>query len=184
MEEPDHAHFKSIPWCSQLLQDPDFAVTPTFSRQPKKSTEDSLIAETFQTDDTIKACLSIYRTPAPGTNWISEVRTFMTLGTGMNGGVLLLHGGIIATLMDDVIGTLLTVNKDSNAIPLTHKTVTASMNTSYVRPVPTPGTILVVARCREVKGRKFYMEADVRDGDGVVLAKADSLWIGPKLEKL
>lgn len=108
----------------------------------------------------------------------------MTLGTGMNGGVLLLHGGIIATLMDDVIGTLLTVNKDSNAIPLTHKTVTASMNTSYVRPVPTPGTILVVARCREVKGRKFYMEADVRDGDGVVLAKADSLWIGPKLEKL
>jgi len=108
----------------------------------------------------------------------------MTLGTGMNGGALLLHGGIIATLMDDVIGTLLTVNKDANSLPLTHKTVTASMNVSYLKPVPTPGTVLVVARCREVRGRKLYMDAEVRDGEGVLLAKADSLWIGPKLERL
>ncbi|TVY84826.1 Verlamelin biosynthesis protein B [Lachnellula suecica] len=180
MEEPDYLHFQSIPWCSPLLKDPAFVVTPTFSRQPKVSTEDSLIAETFQTSKTIPFCLSLYRAPASGTTWISEVVTLMSLGTGLNGGPALLHGGVIATLMDDVIGTLLTVNKDANAMPISSTTVTASLNVSYLRSVPTPGTVLVVARCREVNGRKYQMEAEVRDGKGTVLAKADSLWIGPR----
>jgi uncharacterized protein (TIGR00369 family) len=183
MQEPDHAHFQSIPWCAQLLQDPEFVITPTFSRQPKDSTEDSLFAETFRTNSTIKACLSLYKASPQGTTWISEVRTLMTLGTGMNGGAHLLHGGVIATLMDDVIGILLTVNEDQDALPLSSKTVTAGLNVSYLKPVKTPGTVVVVARCREVKGRKYYTEAEVRDGEGAVLAKADSLWIGTKREE-
>jgi len=105
----------------------------------------------------------------------------VTLGTGMNGGAFALHGGIIATLMDDAIGTLLTVNKfgkeDGKAIPLSSSTVTAYLNVQYLKPVKTPQTVLIVARCKEVKGRKYFMEAEVKDGEGNVLAKADSLWI-------
>ncbi|KAF4631035.1 hypothetical protein G7Y89_g7094 [Cudoniella acicularis] len=177
MEEPDLAHFKTIPWCSTLLDNPEFTVTPTFSRQYKASTEDSLIAETLRTPNTIERCLSIYKRPAAGTSWISELRMLVSLGSGMNGGPNVLHGGIIATLLDDVIGTLLTVNKDTEAIPLSSSTVTASLNVTYLRKVSTPATVLVVARCLEVKGRKFSMYAEVQDGEGNVLAKADSLWI-------
>jgi acyl-coenzyme A thioesterase PaaI-like protein len=183
MTDPDEAHFKSIPWCSQILQDAGFIITPTFSRQPKPDTEDSLIAETLQSNNTIKACLSVYKRPAPGVSWIEEVRTLVTLGTGMNGAALVLHGGIVATLMDDVAGTLLTVNKydkpnqSGKALPLSANTVTAYLNVQYLKPVKTPQTVLIVARCLEAKGRKFFMEAEVKDGDGNVLAKGDSLWI-------
>jgi acyl-coenzyme A thioesterase PaaI-like protein len=181
MTEPDEVHFKSISWCSQILHDADFIITPTFSRQPKPDTEDSLIAETLKSDSTIQACITIYRKPAPGVSWINEVRTMVTLGTGMNGGAFALHGGIIATLMDDAIGTLLTVNKfgkeDGKAIPLSSSTVTAYLNVQYLKPVKTPQTVLIVARCKEVKGRKYFMEAEVKDGEGNVLANADSLWI-------
>lgn len=97
----------------------------------------------------------------------------------------MLHGGIIATLMDDVIGTLLTVNKHhKTGEPLSGNTVTAYLNVKYLRPVKTPQTVLVVARSKETpdgRSRKYGMEAEIRDGEGMVLAKADSLWI--RLEK-
>ena len=107
----------------------------------------------------------------------------MTLGSGMNGGAHLLHGGAIATLLDDVVGTLLTVNKDRDALPLSGTTVTGGLSVRFLRPVKTPATVVVVARCREVRGRKYYMEAEVRDSEGVVLAKAESLWIGKRREE-
>jgi len=178
MAEPDEAHFRSIPWCSQLIDDPAFTITPTFSRQFKSSTEDSLFAETLQTNNTINACLSVYRRPSPPETFIPEVRTLLTLGSGLNGGAHVLHGGITAAIIDDVIGTLLTVNKDGKSLPLTWNTLTASLNVRYLRRVETPGTVVVVARCREVKGRKYFMEAEVRDGEGQKLAEAESLWIG------
>jgi uncharacterized protein (TIGR00369 family) len=107
----------------------------------------------------------------------------MTLGTGMNGGPYMAHGGLIATLLDDTIGTLLTVNKDQEGSPLTNNTVTVSLNIKYLRPVKTPQTVLVVATCREVKGTKFYMNAEIRDERGKVLANADSVWTTFKQRK-
>lgn len=94
----------------------------------------------------------------------------------MNGASYMLHGGLIATLLDDTIGTLLTVNKDKAGSPLTSHTVTVSLDVKYLRPVKTPQTVLVVAICREIKGARFYMDAEIRDERGKVLAKADSVW--------
>ncbi|RDL36029.1 Thioesterase superfamily protein [Venustampulla echinocandica] len=177
MEEPDLAHFQSIPWCSALLQDPTFVITPTDSRQPKASTEDSLTAETLKTHNAIRACISFYKCPTPGESWIPEVRTLVTLGSGMNGFPDVLHGGIIATLMDDVMGILTITNERHDGDPLSNGAVTAQLNVSYLKKVPTPATVLVVARCREVTAKKYLMDAEIRDSEGVVLAKADSLWV-------
>ncbi|KUJ13660.1 thioesterase superfamily protein, partial [Mollisia scopiformis] len=181
MEERDLPHFRSIPWCMSILSGPAFIITPTFSRQFKANTEDSLFATTFQTPSTISHCLSLHSHPLPDSQWIPEVRSLMTLGLGMNGGPAMLHGGVIATLMDDVIGTLLTVNKNhSTGDPLSVNTVTAYMNVKYLRPIATPQTVLVIAKSRgtlDAKRKKFLMDAEIRDGEGTVLAKADSLWI-------
>ncbi len=101
----------------------------------------------------------------------------MTVGNGMNGGPYMLHGGMTAVLIDDVIGTLMTINQDQGQKPLSSGAVTAYLNVNYVKPVSTPQTVMVVAWSKEVKGRKFWMEAEVRDEGGLVLAKAESLWI-------
>jgi acyl-coenzyme A thioesterase PaaI-like protein len=177
MVEPDQAHFESIPWCSEIINHPDFIITPTFSRQAKPDTEDSLTAETLKRKDAISACLTVYKRPPRGTVWIDEVRSLMELGTGMNGGPFMLHGGIVATLMDDVVGTLMTVNQDKEFMPLSSSTVTAYMNIQYLQPIATPQTVLVVAKSRKVKGRKFYVDSEIKDDEGTVLAKAESLWV-------
>src|SRR5438477_8666761 len=112
MTYPDQDHFHSIPWCAKLLNEPEFIITPTFSRQYKESTEDALFAKTLKTDDTIGACLSLYKRPASGVSRINEVRTLLSLGYGVNGNSHLCHGGIVATIIDEVMGILLTVNKN------------------------------------------------------------------------
>jgi acyl-coenzyme A thioesterase PaaI-like protein len=177
MDEPDLSHFKAIPWCSALISNPAYKTTNTFSRQPKPSTEDSLIALTLSSPSTIKNCLSLYKPAIPPSSFIEEVTTLLTLGDGMNGGPNMLHGGIVATLMDDVMGTLLTVNKDQGGLPLTQSTVTASLTVKYLNVIKTPGTVAVVARCRKKEGRKFWLDAEVRDGNGGVLAKGEAVWI-------
>ena len=177
MDEPDLAHFSSIPWCSALLTNPSYKITPTVARQRKSSTEDSLIAVALSSPSTIPNCISLYAPPVPPETFISEVVTLLTLGDDMNGGVHRLHGGIVSTLMDDVMGTLLTVNKDLGGLPLTQSTVTANLTVKFLKGVITPGTVAVVARCRKREGRKFWLDAEVRDGEGVVLAKGEAVWI-------
>lgn len=59
--------------------------------------------------------------------------------------------------------------------------MTAYLNTKFLRPVPTPGAILVQARMIEVKeDRKWRIEGVIRDGEGVVLAQAEALYIRPR----
>jgi acyl-coenzyme A thioesterase PaaI-like protein len=177
MAEPDLAHFKSIPWCSEIIAHPDFVVTPTISRQSKRLPADTLTATTLKTDDTIKACLTVYKQSSPGATWVDEVRSFMTLGEGMNGAPFMLHGGIVATLMDDCVGALMSVNTDEDNEPLSSSTVTAYLNVQYLEPVATPQTVMVAAKYRERKGRKFYVYSEIRDEGGNVLAKSESLWL-------
>ncbi|KAG9235266.1 HotDog domain-containing protein [Amylocarpus encephaloides] len=180
MEEADLAHFHSIPWCSALLKDPNIVITPTFSRQPKPNTEDSLLALTLRSPTTIPRCLSFHPKPTPSSPSIASVCTLFTLGPDLNGGPRVLHGGMIATLMDDVMGTLLTIKKDGDAMPLSGVAVTGTLNVRYLRRIPTPGTVLVVARVQEVRGRKYDMAAEVMGGEGEVFARAESLWIRRK----
>ena len=190
-------HFERIPWCKTLISDPTFTTTRTAARKFKPSTEDSLFSETLKTATTIPACLTLYK-KAPGglasdavsqsggtggdgtgtgTNgYIDEVKTLYQLEDGMNGHPHMCHGGIISTIIDDVMGELLTLNRISGA--LRQATVTASLNVRYLKPVRTPGVVVVTARLREVRERKFYIESDVGDGEGVVLAEAEGLWIG------
>lgn len=89
----------------------------------------------------------------------------------------MLHGGMIATVLDDTIGTLLTVNMSNDGRPLTDNNVTVELNVKYLRPVATPQTIVVVATRKESRGSKMYMEAEIRDGRGKILAKAESVWM-------
>jgi acyl-coenzyme A thioesterase PaaI-like protein len=182
-QEPDLAHFQNIPWCAKLLSSPNVVITPTNSREYKASTEDALFAETFKTDDTISACLSFYSRPAPESPRIEEIHTLLTLGYRLNGYPARAHGGVVATLIDEVMGSLLSVNKKLGLGATQGDTVTAYLNVTYLKPVGTPGTVLVSARFKEVTGRKHFLEATIKDGSGEVLAKSEALWIGLERSK-
>lgn len=188
VDHDEESYFRSIPWCSKLLDDPDFQITTTFSRQYKESTEDSLLAETLKTDNTVRAIISLCKRPGNPSQeggvgeggkrmQMDEVRTLVSLGSGMNGHSHVLHGGIAAALLDEVMGILLTGNKDPANPSIEGETFTAYLHVNYLKPIDTPQTILVTAKFREVKGRKYFIESTIEDGHGAFLAKGEALWI-------
>lgn len=174
----DLEHFQSIPWCAALLSTPGFKDTETFSRTPKVHNEDSLFGQTLRSDNTITHAHSIYLPSETKTApLILEVRTFLTLSTGMNGGPNTLHGGMITTLMDDAMGTVLKLNRDAEELPVTAFGVTAKMDVRFKKLVLTPGTYCIGAKCTSVVGRKVKLEGWVLDEENDVCATSESLWI-------
>lgn len=63
--------------------------------------------------------------------------------------------------------------------------LTADLRVKYLRPVLTPSVVLVTAKVRDVqKARKYFVDAEVMDQDGVVLAKGEGLFIHKPIENL
>ncbi|MCJ1472486.1 hypothetical protein MMC13_001134 [Lambiella insularis] len=176
MAESEQAYFESIPWCARILNDYDFITVPTPSRTFKASTEDALFAETLKTHDTIRACLTLYKRPPTGKIYTGEIRTLLHLGPGLNGIPNICHGGIQATVLDEVMGFLMIVNKTLDT-SVSGGGATANLNVSYLKPVTTPQTVLVIAKIREVKGRKYYVDGWIENADGMKLTKAEGLFL-------
>ena len=177
--------FLSTPWCAKLLNDPEFVPCPTPSRRYKSSTEDALFAETLKTSNTISAITTFYRKTAPEATHVEEVRMLVSLEYGVNGWQHIAHGGIVGAILDEAMGGLATFNtrlknnpkSGDHAQPIADM-VTAYLNVTYLKPVSTPQIVLVTARLREIKGTKHYIDGDLKNADGTVLAKAESLFLG------
>lgn len=181
-DNPDLSHFRAIPWCAALLSAPDVTVfpTPLYCRILKPSTEDALFALTLNTNDTIPALLYFHKNPPPGQKLIEEITLLMTLGYRLNGYPNVVHGGIVVTLIDEAMGFFLGQNRDRGAFSSPGDVVTADLRVRFLRPVATPQTVCISVRLREAKGRKYFVEADLKDGEGTVLAKGEALWIAAK----
>ncbi|KIW47969.1 uncharacterized protein PV06_00615 [Exophiala oligosperma] len=175
--------FRSIPWCQKILRDPDYELEPTSSRIHKGSTrEDALLAETLRTSDTIRGWTSLYRRPTKSRPLKDEVRTLLSLEPGLNGYPRVCHGGIVATILDEVLSILVAVCARSEG---RHgDNVTAYLNVTYVKPVPTPSVVLVKGKVDRVERRKHFATGEVVNEQGVVLAKVDGLFVSIEREKL
>lgn len=195
--EDSKSPFLRIPWTASLLQDPDLITWTPGSRLPKRTGEDSLFATTLSTPLTINSCVSVYKHPQPTDAHIEEVTTFFTLGTGMDGHPGILHGGIVASLLDEGMGILQAVNyeralgmKEGEGASSVLGSFTAFLNIRYLQPVRTSRAAVVVARFRKREGRKDWIDAEVRqcesgeDGAVVICARADALFVVPRVKKL
>lgn len=200
------APFLAIPWTASLLSRPDTIVRVPGSRERKPTEEDSLFAETLKGSRTIRHCISYYTRPGEDARQVDEVSTLVVTGSGMDGHPRVLHGGIVATLLDEAIGILQTVNHEHEHRRRVREgsarggaperglgSFTAELVVRYKRPVLTPGPLVVAARYTKREGRKDWIYAEVRqqgDGQGsgngeeVVCATGEALFVVPKASRM
>ncbi|CAJ2506468.1 Uu.00g005980.m01.CDS01 [Anthostomella pinea] len=177
--ESDFALFAAIPWWAQHLRRPRIVTGQPRSRQPKSNAEDTLFAETLKSQTAISAMLEVYEDlPSPNER-IDHIKAFLTLGAGLNGHPGVCHGGLVMAILDEVIGMLIPINQKRKSIP---KTVymTAYLNTTFLKPVPTSATILARATITRVEGRKYFSEGSIENEKGVILARGEALFVGLK----
>jgi acyl-coenzyme A thioesterase PaaI-like protein len=88
----------------------------------------------------------------------------------------LAHGGVLATALDETLGSL-------NWL-LRTIAVTGRLETDFVRPVPVGTTLHLEAEVTAVSGRKIYSTATGRIGgpDGPVAVRADALFIEVRVD--
>lgn len=79
------------------------------------------------------------------------------------------HGGIIATLLDE------TMSKSVRAQGLT--AMTRHMEVDYRRPVPSGTPIRMEGRIVRSEGRKHWVEARILDHEGNALARSKGLFV-------
>lgn len=84
------------------------------------------------------------------------------------------HGGIQASILDEVMGVAAQLGLDdrADAAPC----VTAEMHLTYVRPVPMADEVVAQARLTRVDGRDLYVEGSIIASDGAPLTTAHSRW--------
>lgn len=80
-----------------------------------------------------------------------------------------LHGGIVATLLDE------TMSKSVRARGFT--AMTRHMEVDYLRPVPSATPLRIEGRMTRSEGRKHWSEARILDGHGKVLAQSKGLFV-------
>ncbi|KAK7953990.1 Thioesterase/thiol ester dehydrase-isomerase [Apiospora saccharicola] len=196
-ETPEFHYFNSIPWCAQHLRGTNLVARPPSCRTVHPSGENSLFGRTLNTAGTISAMLEIFSNSSKGAaddggeeevktstgtgtgtgGLVGKVKWLLAIGEGVNGYPGTLHGGIVAAILDEVIGGLIPINRERRLIPEGNH-FTAYLNTQYRRPVPTE-TRALLACARFVKvdlaRGKFFAEATLEDAEGTVLASAEAL---------
>jgi uncharacterized protein (TIGR00369 family) len=80
-----------------------------------------------------------------------------------------LHGGIIATILDEAMGKL---NRQKGVVA-----VTRHIAVDYLQPVPLATRLRVVAWSVQVEGRKHFHAAEIRTPEGDVLAQAEGIFV-------
>lgn len=79
------------------------------------------------------------------------------------------HGGIIATILDEAMGKM---NKVRKVVALTKE-----MTVEYLKPVPLGQSLVVEGRNRSVRGRVLTHVAEIRNSEGLVLARSRGKFI-------
>ncbi|KAI8391498.1 HotDog domain-containing protein [Radiomyces spectabilis] len=105
----------------------------------------------------------------------TEVTIVGHLGKELCGHDGIIHGGLLATLLDEVLACV--------AMPSLPNRMgfTANLNINYRRPVLSDQWIVMRGRLDKVEGRKAYVEAWLESVDGTTrFTDATSLYISPK----
>ncbi|KAI8072328.1 HotDog domain-containing protein [Gongronella butleri] len=99
------------------------------------------------------------------------------LGTNLCGHDGIIHGGLLATLLDEHLAYVSLPNLPN------FTGFTANLNLDYRRPVKSDQWVLIRGKLDRVEGRKAFAYAAIEHiDDGTVFTEAKSLYISPRMD--
>jgi len=98
-----------------------------------------------------------------------RIRGNFKLGAEYQGGPGFIHGGIIATVLDEVMGKV-------NRFRGVHA-VTAELNVEYLKPVKVDEDLIVEGHEVEKSGRNLILAGEIRNQSGQVLARGGGRFV-------
>lgn len=103
-----------------------------------------------------------------------RIRASIRLGPEYQGGPGFIHGGVIATVLDEVMSKVSRFREV--------RAVTAELVIEYLKPVSTDELLVVEGYETDRKGRVLHRAAEIRNEEGVVLARGRGRFIeiGPR----
>jgi len=108
----------------------------------------------------------------------SESIIFGHLGRGLCGHDGIVHGGVLAALMDEGLGRTAINNLPEKV------GVTANLSITYRAPTKADQYFAIKTKLIDVQGRKAWVEGRVEDMNGTLLAEAKVMFVQPKYAKL
>ncbi len=104
-----------------------------------------------------------------------RIRGRFRLGPNYQGGPGFIHGGIIATLLDEAMGKL---NRFSDV-----QAVTVELTIEYLKPIRVDEEITVEAAEVERNGRRLLHRGEIRNLAGEALARGRGTFVAIELER-
>jgi len=98
-----------------------------------------------------------------------RIRGNFRLSAEYQGGAGFIHGGIIATVLDEVMGKVCRF-RGAHA-------VTAELTIEYLRPVPVDADLVIEGYEVAMTGRNLFMVGEIRDVSGKVLARGKGRFV-------
>lgn len=92
-----------------------------------------------------------------------------SVGPQYEGGAGFLHGGIIATLLDEVMSKVSRLTDE--------RTVTAELRVEYLKPIRVGQELLVEGFSTRREGRQLYHEGEIRNQAGELLARGQGRFV-------
>lgn len=202
-------HFAAIPWTASLLQAPGTVTCLPASRMgPERAPEaasasyDKLFKHTLDNESAVPHCLGFYQDPVPALSAataselpdlpfvLRSASLLFDLRPGVNGYNGTAHGGFIAAVMDEAMGSLIFQNgvvnagaKASGALPPDTRDFkgvaffTARLEVSYRRPIPTPSVVVATASLKGIDRKKVHFQIVVKGEKGEEYAVGEGTWI-------
>ncbi|KAL1898318.1 hypothetical protein Cpir12675_002026 [Ceratocystis pirilliformis] len=158
----------------KLRADPDITESRPHLQMPDKVRAQNLTAKSLQGP----ALLATVPVTFGSKNGM-EITTVMYLGRDLCGHPGIVHGGLLATILDEQSGFCCIPKMPQRMA------VTAYLNINYRKPAKADGFFVVKTKIENLDGRKAFVNSTIeslpKDGSkGDVVADADSLFIQPK----
>ena len=177
------AHFSSIPWTAALLRQPATVPFIPMCRNPGDAQHDQFFGNTLSNERGIPHMLSFFtRTDQnirdPDTP-VTKASTLFQLGHGVTGGPSILHGGMTMAMVDEAMCSIPELNHvlGKNGASFTGLSVTGMLDIKFLKPVFVGRAVIATAWLEGAEGRKTRVRCEVRDEDGLELARCSSTWV-------
>jgi len=103
-----------------------------------------------------------------------QVKATLAVPEHFNGYPGVIHGGIVAALLDETSGRALLLDGDDDNL-----FVTLKLEVKYRRPTPTSEPLTVVGWVIRQTSRRAKVAAEIRLADGTVTAQAEAIVVRP-----